>query len=170
MHVRISIKLNELYDETSKLRVLTTLLNYLFPDNYKIYTFKEKSKIMSDEGLLNKNQEDYIKKLLDEAIKGNAITEPLSDIAIGFIVPFIDDKGIQKLLDKWNVADDLIQEIRDLIDMVIEQRWTDAANQLTDIVVPRLNTPLGDAAEDMIIRGILLTLVGLIKQQIEKHS
>jgi len=122
---------------------------------------------MADEGLLSKQQEDFIKDLLDEAIKGSFITESLSDVAINFAVPFIDDKGIDKLLDKWNVSDEVVAEVRVLIDKCIAQDWSGAANQLTSIVVPLINTPLGDAAEDMIIRGILTTLVGLIKKKVD---
>ena len=48
MTVKIVIKLNGLYDETNKLKLLVGLLNYLFVDSYKISTNdKQKEKLIT---------------------------------------------------------------------------------------------------------------------------
>ena len=114
MHVRISIKLNELYDETSKLRVLTALLNYMFPDNYKIYTFKEKSKIkiMAEErtGAMTPEQE----KILDQIVELKGIAEALD----GPVITLIDNQGIERLLQK--TSPETRQIVYEVVDIIFE--------------------------------------------------
>ena len=120
---------------------------------------------MSDKGLLTKEQEGFLKDKLDALIKGNVIMEPVSDLALKFIIPFIDDKYGEQLIDKYNIDDELLDSIRDAIDAAIVEDWDTVAEATEEVLVKYINTPIGDDYERLIIKGVFSILLGLLAKK-----
>ena len=119
---------------------------------------------MSDKGLLTKEQEKFLKEKIDQAIKGNVIVEPISDLAINFLIPFLDDKYADELIQKWNISDELLSSIRRAIDAAMVEDWVAVAEATEEVLVNHINTPIGDAYERLIIKGVFSILLGLLSK------
>ena len=119
---------------------------------------------MSDKGLLTKEQEKFLKEKIDQAIKGNVVVEPISDLAINFLIPFLDDKYADELIQKWNISDELLSSIRRAIDAAMVEDWVAVAEATEEVLVNHINTPIGDAYERLIIKGVFSILLGLLSK------
>ena len=119
-------------------------------------------------GFLKTPAQNWVKQKADDAIRGNFWSEPASDIAINFLIPFLDDKILDKLVVKWNVSEMLIDELNDVIESAIVEDWQAVERKAGDFLVKYINSPLGDAYEDLLFKGILSILFSLIKFELQK--
>jgi len=115
------------------------------------------------EGILTKQQEKKLAKIVDEAIELNGLLELVDGYAARVLISLIDDKALDKLPEGLKLNLSLLVDAA--IDEDVERAEKIAANIINDFVdIPGLN----ENEELMIFEGAIKIIVGAILTKIRK--
>ncbi len=126
---------------------------------------------MKDEGLLTREQEKVVVGLLDDLIKGNAITEPISDLALKILVPLIDNNFLGKAVTAANLTDTNVESLRGAIDALFNKDYELAGDHIAALVDSKIDVPLlDDLTENILFKSLFGILVAAIRSKVDKNK
>ncbi len=126
---------------------------------------------MKDEGLLTREQEKVVVGLLDDLIKGNAITEPISDLALKILVPMIDNNFLSKAIAAAKLDPEDIANLQGAIDAVFAKDYEKAGDHIADLADAKIDVPLlDDVSENILFKSLFGILVAAIQTKVNKES
>jgi hypothetical protein len=81
-------------------------------------------------GLFTSAQEDFIAKLLDDAVKfKNPFLEMADGLAFKLLVQTVDNQGLDKIPEVWKA------ELRKLVDAAMAKNWNEVRALMVDLLV-----------------------------------
>lgn len=118
-----------------------------------------------EEGIFTKKVEKMVVEVLDNAIKLEGYQEIVSDYALKFGVPFIDNNIFDKL------RDDIQEPLQQAGDLYYEGKFMEASEKMGDVVAILANVPgVDEEDEARISRRATLLITDVIQTALKKKA